>query len=51
MTMALEPDKIDLDALPHAFGGGFKREPVQELLQRISSGSFAALLRTEAPQG
>jgi chromosome segregation ATPase len=33
--MTLEPNEIDLDALPRTIGGGLKREPVEELLKRV----------------
>ena len=35
--MTLEPDQIDLEGLPRAVGGGFKREAVEELLGRVQS--------------
>lgn len=34
-NLSLQPDEIDLDGLPRTIGGGLKREPVEELLQRV----------------
>jgi cell division septum initiation protein DivIVA len=33
--MTLQPDAIDLEGLPRTIGGGLKREPVEELLNRV----------------